>query len=187
MTQAPPPRVDTRDNDFAMKGESRDAATPASSRPMVTIETVQKIERLLAAGLPHRDIAAQCGVTTYVVGVIANDENRPRKAPPRRGRNHGVVYDRYWLSAVDVWRIQRMLEAGFLTTDEIGREVGVGSDTVIRIAKGLRPAITIIAAPVSDGEAFLPVPIRCKGCGGLISVTPCRVCEARRAREKTTS
>lgn len=159
---------------------------PIAPRRLITAEAVRKIERLLAEGKPHDAIAAQCEVSSYVVGVIANDDERPRKAPrQRRKRKRRAVRERVQLDAVDVWRIQRMLSVGWLNAEEIAREVGVGGDTVLRIAAGKRPAITLVPVPLCPGEKFLAVPVRCKGCGGLISVSPCRVCAVRREKEKS--
>lgn len=163
-----------------MKSDSPEVATPALPRRMVSAATIEKIEQLLAAGLQHNTIAAQCEVSRYIVWVVANDQNRPRKAPRRRSRRkQEALCERYQLDAVDVRRIQRMLAVGMLNAEEIGREVGVGADTVLRIANGQRPPITLLSVPLCDGEEFLPVPIRCQGCGGLVSVTPCRLCAAR--------
>ena len=76
---------------------------------------------------------------------------------------------------------QRMLAVGWLNHGEIAREVSVCRKTVDAVVMDRRVAVSTDRPIVlSDlGERFLPEPVRCGGCGGMIEIMPCRVCRAR--------
>jgi hypothetical protein len=91
------------------------------------------------------------------------------------------------VEAVTVRRIQRMLDVGWLNHKEIAREAGVSANFVADVASGRRQAVTLGMPILTEGEQFLPRPIRCIGCAALISVVPCRGCRARRGRMATVA
>ncbi|MBN2474275.1 MAG: hypothetical protein JXB62_06690 [Pirellulales bacterium] len=142
----------------------------------ITARVVADVERRLAEGVGPQAVAAELAVTPYVAGLIAQNAGRqalpmrPRKTA-RRIRNRQACVE-----AVTIRRIQRMLEVGQLRHKEIAREAGVSVTLVAKVARGRRAAITPLRPILSDGEEFLRTPGRCRGCGALISVVPCRAC-----------
>jgi hypothetical protein len=151
-------------------------------RPEITAALVTQIERLLAGGRRHATLAKRLGVTRYVVQLIARNKERiGHEAPPD---NEGPRYPNRpnSMDAMTVRMIQRMLRVGILQYQEIAREAGVSSNFVACVARGQRTAIDTSRPPLSPGERFLPVPIRCSVCAALLSIGPCRACAARRQR-----
>jgi len=73
---------------------------------------------------------------------------------------------------------------GWLSHRGIAREAGVSANAVGYVASGKRLAVTLSPPILSDGEEFLPGPIRRPVCRAQISVVPCRACEARRELRK---
>lgn len=148
----------------------------------ITAALVAEIDRLLAEGRRYATVAKRVGVTRYLVEVIARDKERVgREAPPD---NEGLRYpDRpNSVDAGTVRMIQRMLKVGILQKREIAREAGVSPNFVRFVAQGRRAVIDTSRPPLSPGERFLPVPIRCSVCRSRLSIVPCRACAARRAQ-----
>jgi hypothetical protein len=73
-----------------------------------------------------------------------------------------------------------MLDGGWLEPVQIAREAGVSMNLVTDVAMGRRDAVSTTRPTLNEGEEFLPRPIRCEECGGLISIVPCRACRANR-------
>lgn len=154
-------------------------------RTMITSSLVDRVERLLAQAYETAAISADLGVTSYVVAVIANDRGRPvapSRSTPRSGRR--TPNSKSGIDACTIRMIQRMLAVGVLNHKAIAREAGVSPSVVNDVAAGRRNAVTTKRPYLSDGEQFLPDPIRCGECGSLISVAPCRACGTRH-REKS--
>ena len=147
----------------------------------ITQAMVTEAERLLGQGIEQAIIAAWLGMSEYVVGVIANDPNRPQGVPrPPTRVNHRIRNARSGIDATTIRMIQRMLDVGILGYAEIAREAGVSTNTVGDVARGKRQAVTLSRPVLAKGEQFLAQPIRCGVCRALISVVPCRACNARR-------
>jgi hypothetical protein len=160
-------------------------------RRVITAAIVEQADRLLVFGIDHATIAARLGITEYVVDVMAGDRLRNgRKQPPqqqRSTRRRGPTHQ--GTDAVTIRRIQRMLAVGILNHSQIAREVGVSNHLVAKVARGRRaPVSTERPAVFRDlAEHFVRRPIRCKVCGALISIVPCRACRACDVSQKNSS
>ena len=151
-------------------------------RTELTAAAVTETERLLRRGIDQATIAARLGLSEYVVGVIANDPDRPKKKPrPSKSVHHRVRNVQRDIDATTIRMVQRMLEVGILDYAGIAHEAGVSINTVGDVARGERPAVTLVRPVLDKGERFLARPIRCRVCRASISVAPCRACRARRA------
>ena len=145
----------------------------------VTASVVGEIDRLLAEGLTPATISTRLNVSAYVVGVIAGDKIGRECQPPSglsdcRAANRSDDVD-----AVTIRRIQRMLAVGWLNREQIAHEAGVVANTVSKVALGKRPLRTLRHMEVGDTQAVLREPIRCAGCGALLTVAPCQACYTR--------
>lgn len=151
-------------------------------RTYVTAGIVANVEKLLSQGEEHPVVAAEVGITPYIVGLIALNAGRAPAniKPPKSNRRIRTV--QAGVDAVTVRRIQRMLRARWLNHREIAREAGVSTNFVAGVASGRRQAVTLGSPILNEGERFLPKPTRCTACAALISVVPCRGCQARRNR-----
>jgi len=161
--------------------EDVNANTPdrVSDRRAITAAVVEQIDHLLAQGTDHAVIATGLGVTQYVVDVIAGDKIGKGRKPHQRKASVGAK-PHQGVDAATVRRVERMLEVGWLNHRQIAREAGVHPRTLAKIAAGCRVAASTERPIVfSDlGERFLPEPVRCGGCGGMIEIVPCRACRA---------
>jgi DNA-directed RNA polymerase subunit N (RpoN/RPB10) len=146
-------------------------------RKEITDELIAKAERLALSGVDPATIAARLGITEYVVRMMFTDRLRwVHLSPPPPTRRHARA------PAVDsatIRMIRRMLDVGWLNHTQIAREVGVVPAIVTQVAQGGRDAIDLTEPPLQDGERFVPKPVRCSGCGALLSVLPCRACRIR--------
>ena len=150
-------------------------------RREINAAVVQEAERLFRQGLKPATVAAQLEITPYVAGLLANhvDLAPCTSRPSRTDRRAASVPA--GIDAGMIRSIQRMLAVGRLRQKEIARETGISTDLVSEVACGKRPATTLRRRKVSEGELFLTEPIRCGGCGALVSVVPCRACRTRLA------
>jgi len=160
------------------------AATPQdeiSDRRGITAAVVEEADRLLAEGLDHATISARLGITQYVVGVMAGDTLRVGRPQPRQQFTRRVNNAGRGTDAATIRMIQRMLEVNILNFGEIAREAGVSRSVVEKVARGEREAVGTERPFVFEdlGERFLPRPVRCPGCGAMVSIVPCRACRAR--------
>ena len=149
-------------------------------RTEITAEVVEQADRLTASGADVATIATRLGITEYVAGLLVRNASLPARLGRPRPSSRQVANARAGLDATTVRRIQRMLEVGWLSHREIAREAGVSANAVGDVASGKRLAVTLSPPILSDGEEFLPEPIRCQVCRARISVVPCRACGARR-------
>ena len=78
----------------------------------------------------------------------------------------------------------RPLEPVWFSHRETAREADVSANAVGDVASGKGLAVTLAPPILSDGEEFLPEPIRCPVCRARISAVPCRACGARRGAGK---
>ena len=150
----------------------------------ITAATVVEIDRLLAEGVDQAAIAAQLGVSKYVVGVVANDKlGRGRSPRLDRSGNH-LSNTQRGVDAATIRMIERMLKVGMLNHRHIAREVGVSESIVKRVETGERLAVSTERPFVFEdlGERLLAEPRRCWGCGAPLAIVPCRTCRARRER-----
>ena len=84
-------------------------------RTEITAAVITEVDRLLGQGIDHATIAARLGVTEYVVGVIANDANRPEDPPrPPKRVSHRVRNAQSGVDATTIRMIERMLQVGML-------------------------------------------------------------------------
>jgi hypothetical protein len=152
-------------------------------RKEITPALVEETERLLAEKVETAAIADRLGITQYVVEVIAHDVNR-RVGPshPQGQTGRRIPNSKPGIDASTIRMIQRMLAAGILNHVAIAREAGVSTNVVSDVASGKRKAVTTKRLHPAEGEQFLPEPTRCRDCGALISITPCRACRARLER-----
>lgn len=145
-------------------------------RTEITAELVAKADLLATFGIDAPMIAARLGITEYVADLLA----RNASLPPCLGQPHPsgqrAPNSQRGLEATTIRRIQRMLDVGWLNSQQIAREAGVSADIVGRVASGKRKALTLARPRLSRGERFLREPIRCRGCHALLSVVPCRAC-----------
>ena len=150
----------------------------------ITAAAIMEVDRLLAEGIDHAAISARLGITEYVVGVVAHDKlgrgRRPR--PDRHG--YRAENSQRGVDAASIRMVQRMLQVGMLPRREIAREAGVSLNIVEEVAVGKRlPLSTERPFAFQDlGERILAESLRCWGCGGVLSIAPCRTCRARRER-----
>lgn len=150
-------------------------------RSEITGAVVTQAEALLAEGAPHAAIAAQLGMTEYVVGLIAGPARGRGPAPKSQSTGRRLNSTPCEIDAATIRRIQRMLAVGWLSRNEIAREAGVSRNLVSEVARGKRKAQTLRQQSVAAGEVFLARPIRCGKCGALLSIVPCRACRTRLA------
>jgi hypothetical protein len=146
----------------------------------ITAAVVAGVDRLLDLGCAHAEIAERLGVSESLVGVIAGDRiGRQRRLPPEIVGPQPPTPQRS-TDAATIRRIHRMLDVNILTQSQIAREAGVSTRTVERIAAGQRvPTSSERPYVFRDlGEQFLKRPIRCDRCGALLSIVPCRACQA---------
>jgi hypothetical protein len=153
-------------------------------RREITAEVVEQADRLAASGADAATIATRLGITEYVAGLLVRNASLPHRLGRPRPSSRRVANARAGLDATTIRRIQRMLEVGWLSHREIAREAGVSANAVGDVASGKRLAVTLSPPILSDGEEFLPRPIRCPVCRARISVVPCRACAARREMGK---
>lgn len=152
------------------------------SRREITADVVDEAKRLLAEGVDRAAVAERLGISRYVVGILARIGVTGGRPPAPRRSSRRVLNSQRAVDATTIRRIQRMLAVGMLTHTEIAREAGVSPNTVTDVATGKRTALTLVQPILSDGETFLPEPIRCSVCRALISVIPCRACSATREK-----
>lgn len=149
-------------------------------RKEITSCLVAEVEKLLAQKVDVPVIADRLGITPYIVEVIANDEHRPAgHSKTHRSSSRRMPNTKSGIDASTIRMIQRMLAAGILNHKAIAREAGVSPNVVSDVASGKRKAVTSKRLHPANGEEFLPEPIRCRDCGALISIAPCRACRAR--------
>jgi DNA-binding CsgD family transcriptional regulator len=153
-------------------------------RTEITAELVAQAERMMTDGAKCSTIARRLGITPHVVRLLArNRDLKPCGKKPRRVSRRVPNMQR-GIDAVTIRMIQRMLEVGILRQVEIAREVGISPNMVSDVASGKRLPISTWSPYLQKDERFLPAPIRCSVCRGLISVAPCRTCRARREAAK---
>jgi len=145
----------------------------------VTASVVEKIDQLLAEGFNPAAISTRLSVSAYVVGVIAGDKIGRGRRPPSGGSACRAANRADDVDAVTIRRIQRMLAVGWLNREQIAHEAGVVANTVSKVALGRRPLRTFRHMEVGGTQAVLHVPIRCAGCGALLTVAPCQACYTR--------
>ena len=153
------------------------------ARTTITAAIVTKLDRLLAEGHACALVAAELGITEYVVGVVANDKIGKGRLPrPDRLRLQPFQSPRC-ADAASIRMIQRMLDVKILRHGQIAREAGVSVNIVEQVSAGKRlPISTERPFLFKDlGERFLERPIRCPGCNAMISIAPCRACRALRS------
>jgi len=151
-------------------------------RRLITAAVAEEADRLLAQGEDYATIAARLKITEYVVGLMAeNRKNDDERSLPTRSARRFPPWQKS-VDAVTVRRIQGMLDVGWLNYTQIAREAGVSSNFVTKVVQGERLPVSTERPVLDDGERFLPVPIRCSVCRGLISIVPCRACRTRRAK-----
>ena len=69
---------------------------------VVTAAVITEADRLLAEGLDHATIAAQLGITEYVVGVVANDKLGASGQLLGTGElNLWILQDGFWLERME--------------------------------------------------------------------------------------
>jgi len=153
-------------------------------RREITAEVVEEADRLTASGADAATIATRLGITEYVARLLFRNASLPRRLGRPRPSSRQVINARSGLDATTIRRIQRMLEVGWLSHREIAREADVSANAVGDVASGKRLAVTLTPPILSEGEEFLPRPIRCPVCRARVSVVPCRACGARREAEK---
>jgi len=84
-------------------------------------------------------------------------------------------------------RLRTLIVSELLTTTEIAERLELPRQTVYRerqrIVDGDGGSIRTGSANAGEeychlaaGESYCPTPVRCKGCGGLVHVLPCRLC-----------
>jgi hypothetical protein len=86
----------------------------------------------------------------------------------------------YTLAVVD--EIRRLLDQGELSQRAIARRLGVSRKVVAAVAAGRRRSSEPVAPQPPKLVATEVLPVRCRGCGGLV-YPPCRLCRARQRRE----
>ena len=149
-------------------------------RTEITAEVVARADRLATFRIGPAMIAKRLGITRYVAGLLV----RNASLPPRLGRlrisGYMALNVQPGLEATTVRRIQRMIQVGWLNHTQIAREAGVSLNTVSDVASGKHLAISTDRPCLAKGERFSPQLDRCKECGALLSVMPCRACRARR-------
>jgi len=150
-------------------------------RRLITAAVAEEADRLLAQGEDHATIAARLRITEYVVGLMAENRENDDQRPPARSTQR-FPHRKNFVDAVTVRRIQRMLDVGWLNHTQIAREAGVSLNFVTKVVQGERLPISTEGPVLDEGERFLPAPIRCSVCRGLISIVPCRACRTRRAK-----
>jgi len=153
-------------------------------RRLITAAVAEEADRLLAQGEDHTVIAARLRITEYVVGLMAENRENDDQRPPAPSAQR-FPHRKNFVDAVTVRRIQRMLDVGWLNHTQIAREASVSSNFVTKVAQGERLPISTEHPVLDKGERFLPAPIRCSVCRGMISIVPCRACQTRRAKRDT--
>ena len=151
-------------------------------RTEINARVVTEFGRLLAEGNLPVAIAARLGITPYVAGLLAQTAGLPMPKIKDRKTTRRVRNAQRGVDAATIRSIQRMLAAGLLNHSEIARETGVSSNFVDSVARGERPPRALWQPTLDAGESFLHDMIRCRGCGGQISVVPCRACRAQLVR-----
>jgi hypothetical protein len=153
------------------------------ARKEITPALVEQVECLVAERVALPTISARLGITEYVVEVIANDDRRrDRPSLPQRTVSRRIPNTKPGIDATTIRRIHRMLATGILSHVQIAREAGVSVNTVSDVVTGKRKAVTTKQLNPCRGEQFLPEPIRCGQCGAMVSIMPCRACQARRQK-----
>jgi hypothetical protein len=149
----------------------------------ITQTVVAGIDRLLDQGCASAEISERLNVSEYLVGVIAGDRigRRRRLLPGPLGQR--VFSHIRGTDATTIHMIRRMLDVHILPQPQIAIETGVSTRLVERISTGRRlPGSTERPFIFKDlGEESLKQPIRCKECGAMISIVPCRACRALRS------
>ena len=179
------PQMQTEKKMFQPPPDSQ-GRTPALIRSAprqreITADLVHRAEQMLRVGINVPRIASRLGVTQYVVRVIAgDDECRDGSPSPQRAVRRRVPNSTPSIDPATIRMIQRMLAVGMLTHVQIAREAGVSPNTVTDVASGNRPAVAVWSPCLRRGERFVPEAIRCSVCRAMISVVPCRACEATR-------
>ena len=149
-------------------------------RTEITAKLVAEVERMLSEGVDHATIARRLDVTPYVVQLLADNRDLPPCGKQSRRGPRRVPNMQRGIDAVTIRTVRRMLEVGILRQVEIAREAGISPNMVGDVAAGRRLPVSTWRPYLQAGERFLPEPIRCSICRGLISVVPCRACRARR-------
>lgn len=151
-------------------------------RRPITADVVRGVDRLLDNGLDSPAIAARLAVTPYLVRVIANDRVGRGRVPPESSGAPKPFDNSRSTDAATIRMIQRMLRMGVLSQQEIAHEAGVSLNIVEQVVAGRLPLSNERPILFKDfGERFLRRPIRCKHCGAMISIAPCRACRALRS------
>lgn len=150
-------------------------------RPEITRQRMARLKRLLRGGVDIDTAAGQAGVTPYVARLIWENRRLRREAPmAQRSTDKQLRSPSNGVDAATVRRVQRMLQSGWLPVRQIAIEAGCSLDLVYAIRAGRREAVTTDRPLLNPGERFVRRPVRCKLCGGLTSVLPCRTCRAER-------
>jgi hypothetical protein len=155
--------------------------TRQMERTQITAAVVSEAERMFDAGAKHATIAAQLGLTPYVVGILARNRHVHPCGESLPSATRRAPNSRYSVDATTIRMIQRMLDLRTLSYPAIARLTGVSKNTVGDVARGNRLPGSTRVPYLQPDERFLREPIRCSVCGGLISVVPCRACRTRRA------
>lgn len=154
------------------------------NRPEITAERADEVRRLMHAGAAVEAAAQQAGVTPYVARLIWENRDVPGLGPRRGNKTSRRLQNPHLgLEATTIRQIRRMLDGGWLEPVQIAREVGVSVSVVSDVALGRREAINTTRPILDRGEEFLKRPVRCDGCGALISIVPCRACRTQRYAE----
>lgn len=151
---------------------------PTMRHRNTTATVVAGIDRLLDQGVPHVEIAERLGVSEFLVGVIAGDRiGRKRRVPPAITGPQLPTRPRS-IDAATIRRIRRMLDVHILSYSQIATEAGVSTRTVERVAAGQRVPVGSERPFVfkDRGERLLKRPVRCRQCGAMIAIAPCRCC-----------
>jgi hypothetical protein len=150
----------------------------------ITHIVVAGIERLLRQKRPHAEIAQRLGISPYLVEVIANDEERPRRHGASRKKGYCYPSRPNTADMATIRMIQRMMQVGILRHREIAREAGVSPNLVSLVATGKRIPLDTARPPLVEGERFMETPVRCPDCGRRLSIVPCRACRANRESQE---
>jgi len=150
-----------------------------NDRRKITAELVQEAGRLFAQGQALQAVAADLGITPYIAGLLQENVHTTWASTPPPPQGRGLSMRQTPIDEATLRQVQRMLAVHWLQPCEIARQAGVDEASVRHIKAGkylVRNSKSIIA----PHEQLLSQPRRCRECGGLIYITPCRLCATRK-------
>jgi hypothetical protein len=145
-------------------------------RTEITAAVVAKFDRLFSKGTTLDEIVHRLGITLYVARLLAQSPGHALPNIKTRKTGRRVRNIQRGVDVATIRRIQRMLVVGQLNHQEIAREAGVSANLVADVASGKRAPVSHCQPVLDQGESYVRHAHRCRGCGGLLVVIPCRAC-----------